>query len=1042
MSLPSISVKRPVTIVMITLIVMILGGVSLSRMPIDLLPEMEIPYAVVSTNYSGVGPQEIEKLITKPLEESVGTVGNIKSISSVSSEGNSIVIAEFNYGTDMDFASLEMREKIDLVKGFLPEDASSPMVMKIDPNSQPIIQLTISNGGDIAKLQTIAEDSIKPRLERLDGVASITVSGGYEQQVQINVNQEKMRGYGLTIDYLSKILAGENLNMPGGEVKKGKQQLTIRTIGEFQSIEEIKNLLISLPSGDSVFLSDIAEVSLANKEVESIARTNGKNSINISVQKQSGKNTVKVAKLVNEEIEKLKKDYPNIKINTVMDQSEYIQKSIDNVAGNAVIGGLLAVLILYFFLRNLRTTFIIGTAIPISIIATFILIYFSGVTINLMTLGGLALGVGMLVDNSIVVLENIYRFRQEGHSRKEAAEIGAKEVTMAITASTLTTVAVFLPIVFVEGITATIFKQLALTVTMSLMASLVVSLTLVPMLSSKLLSIDTGEKRKAKGVLKIFSFIFDGFESVFMKIENGYKNLLKKALNHRVRTIIIAFVIFAVSMASIATVGAEFFPTMDQGEFSVSISLPEGSELKDTDAIVSEVESKLQNLNEIKTIFSKVGSGGGMSLNGNKTNTASISVLLKDKKDRNRSAAEVADEVRELIKDIPGAEKSVTVASTFSMGGSSGGAPVSINIKGDDLKTLKKVGDDFKNIVESVEGTREVKSSVEDGVPEVQINIDRKNAAQYGLTAAQIASSVKSNITGATATRYKLDGNEINVVIKGDESFKESIANLEQTSLQSPTGTLVPLSQVAKITIDKGPSVINRSGQVRNITVTSQIIGRDLNSISKDIEAKLSQYHLPEGYSYELGGENKELNDALKDLSMALALAVILVFMILASQFESLLHPFTIMLSVPLAFSGGALGLFLTGKALSVPAFIGVIMLAGIVVNNAIVLVDYINIRRNHGEERNEAIVNAGPIRLRPILMTTLTTVLGLVPLALGIGEGAEAQAPMAIVVIGGLMLSTLLTLVFIPVVYTLFDDLTNKFKRKVIKNSKTVEEL
>lgn len=1041
MSLPSISVKRPVTIVMITLIIMILGGVSLSRMPIDLLPEMEIPYAVVSTNYSGVGPVEIEKLITKPLEESVGTVANIKSISSISSEGNSLVIAEFNYGTDMDFASLEMREKIDLVKGFLPEDASSPMVLKIDPNSQPILQLTLSNGGDIAKLQRSAEDNIKPRLERLDGVASITVSGGYEQQVQINVNQEKMRGYGLTIDYLSKILAAENLNMPGGEVKKGKQQLTIRTIGEFQSIEEIKDLLISLPSGDSVFLRDIAEVRLENKELQSIARTNGKNSINISVQKQSGKNTVKVAKLVNEEIENIKKDYPNIKINTVMDQSEYIQKSIDNVAGNAVIGGLLAVLILYLFLRNLRTTFIIGTAIPISIIATFILIYFSGVTINLMTLGGLALGVGMLVDNSIVVLENIYRFRQEGHSRKEAAETGAREVTMAITASTLTTVAVFLPIVFVEGMTATIFKQLALTVTMSLMASLVVSLTLVPMLSSKLLAIDTGEKRKEKGILKIFSFVFDGFESLFVKIENGYKNLLKKALNHRVRTVIIAFVIFVSSIASIATVGAEFFPTMDQGQFSVSISLPEGSELKDTDAVVSEVESKLQSLNEIKTIFSRVGSGGGISIDGNKTNTANISVLLKDKKDRKRSAAEVADEVREIIKDIPGAEKSVTVASTFSMGGS-GGAPVSINIKGDDLKTLKKVGDDFKNIVESVGGTREVKSSVEDGVPEVQINIDRKNAAQYGLTAAQIASSVKSTITGATATRYKLDGNEINVVIKGDESFKESISNLQQTSLQSPTGTLVPLSQVAKITIDKGPSVINRNGQVRNITVTSQIIGRDLKSISEDIEAKLSQYHLPEGYSYELGGENKELNDALKDLSMALVLAVVLVFMILASQFESLLHPFTIMLSVPLAFSGGALGLFLTGKALSVPAFIGVIMLAGIVVNNAIVLVDYINTRRKQGEERNEAIVNAGPIRLRPILMTTLTTALGLVPLALGIGEGAEAQAPMAIVVIGGLMLSTLLTLVFIPVVYTFFDDLTKKFKRKIIKNSSIAEEV
>ncbi len=1037
MNLSKIAVKRPVTIAMITFIVIILGAVSLSKLPIDLFPKIEVPVAIVSTSYSGVGSQEMEELVSKPIEEAVATVNDIENIRSISSEGSSIVIVEFAYGTDMDFASLEMREKVDMVKGILPDDANDPMVLKIDPNAFPIVELALSNGGDLAKLQAIGEDTIQPRLERLSGVASVNVSGGYENEIEIVVNEEKLKGYGLTIDQLAGILRAENLNLPGGEVRKGKQELTIRTMGEFQSVDEIRNLPINLPGGGIVYLFDIADVNMNYKDIESIVKTNGKNSINISIQKQSGTNTVQVADKINEEIEKLRNEFPDLGITVVMDQSEFIKQSINNVIKNAMVGALLAVIILYLFLRNMRTTFIIGTAIPISVIATFVLIYFNGITLNMMTLGGLALGVGMLVDNAIVVLENIYRYMQDGYSRKDAAIKGAKEVGMAVTASTLTTVAVFLPMVFVEGITAILFREFSLTVTMSLGASLIVSLTLIPMLCSKFLKVDEMQGKEHHGRFRIFDFIYDSFDKAFAKLESRYKKILKWALGHRKSTITLAIVVFIVSMASIGMVGTEFFPTTDEGEFAVNISLPEGSELENTNEVALEIEDRLQSIEELDTVFSKIGATGGRLSESTSSNTATVNVVLKDLDDRKRSTNEVADEVRNMVKDIPGAEIIVNVSSRGMGGG--GSAPISVDIKGDDIDVLGKIGDDLEKNIKAVEGTREVKNSLSDGIPEVQIRIDRKNASQYGLTASQIASSVKGTISGKTATKYKFDGEEIDVTIKGDAIFKESISNLGQTSVKSPVGVDVPLNQIAEISIDRGPVTINRDDQERVVSVTSQISGRDLGSITKDIEKVLSEYSMPEGYNYEISGQNEDMQKSFKDLFMALLLAVVLVYMVIASQFESLIHPFTIMFSVPLALSGGMFGLFITGRTLSVPAFIGIIMLAGIVVNNAIVLVDYVNTRRAAGEDRKEAIVNAGPIRLRPILMTTLTTALGLLPLALGIGEGAETQAPMATVVIGGLLLSTLLTLVFIPVLYTVFDDLNSFIKIKILKKKPVI---
>ncbi|WP_434511253.1 efflux RND transporter permease subunit [Desulfitobacterium sp. AusDCA] len=1043
MKLAEVSVKRPVTIIMLMLIIILLGSVSLSRLPIDLLPNMEIPVAVVATTYTGVGPQEIEKLLTDPIEGAISTVENIDTVTSTTTEGQSIVVAQFKYGTDMNFATLQMREKVDLVKRSFPTEVEAPMIMKIDPTMMPIVQLAVSEkGGDLASLQTLAEDKIKPRLERVKGAASVSVTGGYQTQVNVKVNEEKLKGYGLSIATLSGILGAENQNSPGGQVQKGTQDLTIRTMGEFQSLDEIKDLLIPLQTGGQIRLKDIAEVTLGHADQSSISRTNGDQSISISIQKQSGTNTVQVADEVAKTLKELKTDYPNLDFNTVMDQSVYIKQSINTVVKEALLGGLLAIIVLFLFFHNLRTTFITATAIPIALMATFAALYFSGITINMMTLGGLSLAMGRLVDDNIVALENIYRFRQSGHSKTEAAIKGVSEIGMAITASTLTTVSVFLPIVFVQGLTATLFRELALTVSISLLASLAVSLTLVPTLSSKLMKAE-GIPEGRKGLFGVMDRFSRWFDRSFESVEGAYRRFLHFSLTHRKTVVVISIVIFVLSALSTLKLGAEFMPVSDSGQLTVSVTLPDGAKLKDTDDVIAQIEKKLEGIQEVKTAFVQIGTSGEFSIGGNTTNVGSVNVELTDLKARSRSVGQVADEIRGLTKDIAGAQIQVTVTDNMSMGGST--SPVDIAVKGDDLDQLKKIGNDIKGIVATVDGTREVKTSMNEGVPEVQVHVNRKNAAQFGLTAGQISQAVKGMISGTTATRYRYEGKEIDVVISGDETLKSSISNLEQTPIPTQSGISVPLSEVANVTLDRGPASISRTGQTRVVNITSQIMNRDVNSISKDIESKLKAYGMPDGYTYELNGQNKQMADSFKDLGLAMILAIVLVYMILASQFESLLHPFTIILSLPMGFSGGMFGLFITRKTLSVPSFIGLILLIGIVVSNAIVLVDYINKRRERGEERETAIENAGPIRLRPIVMTSLATVLGLIPMALGIGEGSESMSPMAVVVIFGMAFSTVSTLLLVPVIYTIFEDIRNKrfFRRKKGKglNKPTISE-
>ncbi len=1036
MKLAEVSVKRPVTIIMAMLVIILLGGISMSRLPIDLLPNIEIPVSIVVTQYTGVGPQEIEKLITSPLEGAVSTVPNIDTVTSQTTEGTSVVIAQFKNGTDMDFATLQMREKVDQIKSRLPSEAGAPMVMKLDLGSMPVVTLTLSgHDADLAKLQAIAEDKLKPQLERVAGAASVSVVGGYEDQVKIKTHLEKMNGYGLTINSVAMLIGSENLNAPGGEVQKGTQELTIRTTGEFQSLNEIEELLIPLPKGGQIRLKDIADVGLEHKEVTAISKSNGEKSVSISIQKQSGTNTVEVSDGVNAAVEAFAIEYPDLKINVVMDQSVAIKQSIKTVENEALMGGLLAIVVVFIFFHNIRTTFITATAIPIAMMATFACLYFAGITINMMTLGGLTLAMGRLVDDNIVALENIHRHRQEGYSKFEAAIKGVSEVGMAIFASTLTTVAVFLPIVFVQGIVATIFRELAMTFAISLMASLLVSLTLVPTLSAKLMQAEAIPEGRTgvKGLVDRFSRWFD---RMFGRVEATYKRFLHYGLHHRKTVMAIATVVFIVSSASAFSLGAEFMPASDVGQLTVKATLPDGAKLQETEDVVTKIEGKLEGITEIESAFTQIGTSGGLSLGGDTANTGSVSIQLVDLKTRSRNVEQVGDEIRSLTKDIPGVEIAVTITDTMQMGGST--TPIDIAVKGEELEQLKKIGIDMQSIVASVDGTREVKTSMTEGVPEVVVKINRANATQFGLSAAQISQAVKGTISGTTATRYRYEGTEIDVVLSGDETFKTSLENLGQTPIPTPSGITVPLSQVAEVQMGRGPVMIQRTGQTRVVHITSQIINRDLKSVTTDIETKLKGYQIADGYTYEVIGENKELMDSFKDLGLALILAILLVYMILAAQFESLLHPFTIILSLPMGFSGGMLGLFITRTTLSVPSFIGLILLVGIAVSNAIVLVDYIIKRRERGEEREEAIENAGPIRLRPILMTTLATILGLMPMALGIGEGSETMAPMAVVVIFGLALSTLSTLLLVPVIYTIFEDIRDSRKLKKEKRITT----
>lgn len=1039
MKLSDLAVRRPVTIAMVFLVIILLGTVSMVKLNMDLLPELDLPMAMAITSYEGVGPEEIENLVTRPIEGSLGTVNGIKNINSVSSQGSSSVFIEFAWGTDMNFAVTQMREKIDFLAPMLPEGVEKTMFFKLDPNMMPIMVLGFGGNLDLVTLDKLASDVIKPHLERVDGVASVQVMGGVKREIRISALPQRLQAYGLSLDSIVSNLRMENRNMSAGTIEEGLKEHMVRVTGEFSSIQEIEDLQLPLASGGYIRLGEIAQIEDTYKEKNQFVYMDGVPCVQITVQRQTDANTVKVSDAINKELLEIKKLLPaEAEYKIAFDQASFIRLALDNVKSNVLIGAMLAIFILLLFLRNIRSTLIIGTAIPISIIATFILMYFGGLTLNLISLGGLALGVGMMVDNAIVILENIYRYRQEGWSRIEAAKRGSNEVALAVTASTLTTIAVFLPIVYVEGLASQIFRPMALTVSFSLIASLLVALTLVPMLSSKILKLEQNSKNdNNKKRVSPLTRITNLWGNALNALDQKYRSLLAWAINHRKKVIISTLLLIIVSVALMPMVGVEFIPKQDTGEYSINIALPNGTAVRETQRVTQMVVEYIQELPEDDWAIYAVGMGGGMIGNSSSSERATISGKLVNKTERNRSIDEVLDELRKKCANIPGADIEIRAADA-SMGGTT--ASIEIGLMGDNLDVLKALADTVAERIKMVDGTREVQTSLEDGRPEIHVQINRQKANQYGINGMQLSAFLATAINGATATKYRNDGEEVDVCVVLNEEYRQNLNDLEYLTISSPSGTLIPLKDIASLEITTGPTKINRLNQSRRVSITGDISGRDLGSVMKDIQQSLNDVLIPPGVQLEYAGANKEMIKAFTDLSLALILAVILVYMILAAQFEGLLTPFVIMFSIPPTLIGVVFSLLLTKRTMSVPTFIGVIMLAGIVVNNAIVLVDYINtLRKRDGMDRNEAILKAGPTRLRPILMTTLTTVLALVPSVLGVGEGAELSAPMATAVAGGLTFSTLITLILIPCIYIIMDNLSLKIKRLLGKKKSTV---
>ncbi len=1046
---------------MIFIAAVVFGFVSLGRLDVRLLPEISYPTLTVQTEYPDAAPLEVENFVSRPLEEAVGVVPGLRRISSVSKPGMSEITLEFTWDTAMDYAALDVREKIDLIE--LPRECRQPVILRYDPALDPVIRLGIFGDENLVRLRYIADRTVKKELESLDGIASAKVLGGLEEEIQIELDERKLASYGIPISVVSNRLLQDNINQSGGRLRDSGSEFLLRTENEFQNMDEIRNTIVSQVDGRNIVLSDLGNIWRGYREREMITRINGKEAVEIAIHKEGDANTVEVAKRIRERVDGLAKHLPeNVEMEVLFDQSRFIKTSINEVLSNAILGALLAVIVLYLFLRDLRSTMIIGLSIPISILATFVMMRQLDVSLNLMSLGGLALGVGMLVDNSIVVLENISRYKEKGLDRKEATYKGASGVGRAVIASTLTSVAVFLPIVFVEGIAGQVFRDQALTVSISLLASLIVALMLIPMISSlqgrrgrddKAIfgETDTVQKIRRKpiriviavwnvltetipvfflrvirrvsgwirtGLMFFLRPFLGGFSKSFEAVERAYAPALDWVLKKRAAFLAFALVLFGVSVWAAGFIGAELIPQFAQGEFSFSIQLPEGSSLESTDRRIEDMERIIAKTDGVERYFTTVGQASRMGSNAKSKdkNIGQLNVVLEEKGNKHREE-EIIAELRNRFARIEGMTFNFARPMYFTLQ-----TPVAVEVYGYNLERLRRMADQFEAGLTAIPGVKDVKSSMEIGNPEINVVFDRDRLSAYGLSLDEVSNNLKTKIQGEVPTKFKEREIQVDIRVRTSAWQAENVGELNSLVVGESGGTPIALSTVADVDVARGLSQITRISQQRAAVVSGNLSGRDLASVSKDIEHLIAQTALPGDITVEVGGQNEELNRSYRSLVFALLLAVFLVYLVMAAQFESFIHPFIILFTVPLGAIGVIWTLLVTGQSVSVVVFIGVIMLSGIVVNNAIVLIDYINQLRRSGMEKMKAIREAGHIRLRPIVMTTLTTVLGLLPMALGLGEGAEIRAPMALTVIGGLLGATFLTLLVIPALYSIVD--------------------
>lgn len=1109
--------RRRVTIAMCTVTLLLFGLIALGNLKVNLLPDLSYPTLTVRTEYTGAAPTEIETLISQPVEEAVGVVKNLRKLKSVSRTGQSDVVLEFAWGTNMDQASLEVRDKMEALN--LPLEAKAPVLLRFNPSTEPIMRLVLSNKTaaatdadairELTGLRRYADEDLKKKLEPVTGVAAVKVGGGLEDEIQVDIDQQKLAQLNLPIDTVIKRLKDENINISGGRLEEGSQRFLVRTVNQFADLEEIRNLLVttqssngsaadsalqqmftiaastgsaaavaaasaaqSASSGNSsvvangvpVRLKDVASVRQGYKEREAIIRLGGKESVELAIYKEGDANTVATAEALRKRLEQIKTTFPSdVELTTIEDQSRFIEHAIADVKKDAVIGGLLAILIIFLFLRDGWSTFVISLSLPVSIIATFFFMGQLGLSLNVMSLGGLALATGLVVDDSIVVLESIAKARERGLGILQAAIAGTREVSMAVVASTLTTIAVFLPLVFVDGIAGQLFRDQALTVAIAIAISLLVSMTLIPMLSSLKgqpplafpeeapnaawqpqnrwqKPVALGRRgvvatarwgfyalawlvvRLWRGVVAVIGPVMRKASDLAMKpyagAERGYLRLLPSALAHPGKVLGVATVIFVATMALVPMLGADLIPQLAQDRFEMTVKLPAGTPLKQTDALVRELQLAHGKGEGVASLYGVSGSGTRLDASPTESgeNIGKLTVVMEGGGNP-RTEAAITERLRDTMTQHPGAQVDFARPALFSFS-----TPLEIELRGQDMATLEVAGQRLAAMLRGNAHYADVKSTVEEGFPEIQIRFDQERAGALGLTTRQIADVVVKKVRGDVATRYSFRDRKIDVLVRAQEGDRASVESIRRLIVNPGSTRPVTLDAVADVVATTGPSEIHRADQTRVAVVSANLRDIDLGAAMREVQQMVAEQPLGAGIGLHIGGQGEELAQAAKSLIFAFGLAIFLVYLVMASQFESLLHPFVILFTIPLALVGAILALMLTGKPISVVVFIGLILLVGLVTKNAIILIDKVNQLREAGVAKQEALVEGARSRLRPIIMTTLCTLFGFLPLAVAMGEGAEVRAPMAITVIGGLLVSTLLTLLVIPVVYDLMD--------------------
>ena len=1007
-------IKHHVMTILLYILVVVFGFYSFQNLPLALMPSMEVPAAVVYATYPGAGPEDIEQQVTKKLEDAVAGLSGLDTLQSTSSENMAMLVIRFTNDTDMDQAMTDLRDKVAQVKSQLPDDASDPTVMSIDIDSMPVVSVAL-RGNDLASLQSIAEDEIQPALERLDGVASVDISGGYEQEIAVHTDASRLKGYNLTISSIGQQLGADNIAIPGGDLDNGSQTLAVRTDGEYSSIDDVKNALISLPAGGTVRLSQIADVSMQPKDQDAISKVDGDECIILSVNKQSGSNTAQIAELAKTEFDSLLKSNDSLQWNIVMDQSDYINMTVDNAIQNIWMGVLFAAIVLFLFLRDFGATMAVTIAMPCCILFTFLIMNVLGITLNMMSLGGITLGVGMIVDNSIVVLENIFTYRADGYDRLEACTKGTGEVIGAVIASTLTTVAVFLPIALSGGMAGMMFKEFCITIVALLLSSLIISITLVPLLCYFLLGGTKQQSIKPQG---------SGATPITEKpLSRAYRSSLNFLITHRWAGVALTVVICIVSVLSVSQAGMELIPEMDEGEVSVTVSMPNGSTMEDTAAIEDRIAAiAVDTIPELEQIYYSTGSSTSIM---SSSSGASVTISLVDLDQRDRSSADIAKQLRHDLQDIAGCELTVSTSSTMSM---STDSDISVELTGDDYDQLAETADDLANQISALPDAINVESSAGEQTPRVAVKINRENASRFGLNAATIGGLVRGELTGSTATTLRMNGEEYDVTVAGDEDVATSLDALRSMQIPTMTGGTVPLSMVADVYTELSPQSIARKNQKETVTITGESESGDSNAIKAAVDDIVAKYELPDGVEVGEGDTAaSQIAETTGTLMLALAVAIVLVYFILATQFNSFSLPIAIMLILPIGLLGSMILLWPTGNHVSMVALLGVIILAGTVVNSSIVLIDYTLQRRQRGEDKNTAILNACPRRVRPVLMTAMTTILGLVPMVCSSGEGSEMMKPMGVVMMTGMVISTIATLFITPVYYSLTDSVASR---------------